>query len=438
MTLLKERIKKIEFNQLFFNFRMSRLRRDVIWNIASLFVLAICGILTNFAIGKYYGPEALGIFNQVFAVLIICSQLSSCGLYFSCINFIAENQQDAFRYSNILITALALSLIIACFVCLTVLLGRNLIFLYFDSKNVELGTLLILPAVLFSGLNRILLAALNGLRHMRIFALFQSLRYLLIFFSVLILISIGLPSFSLATAFSIAEIILFCLILGYIIRFTWITFCFPSREWFLKHIKFAGKAFPSGFLLDVNMRIDVMILGLLFPDKTVGIYSIAAMLAEGVAQVPYAILYNVNPLIVKYRLRNEFSKIKDLIRKVNLTTVPILTIISISCVILFRFTIKVFGMSEFFIGWQYLTILLTGISLSSGFIPFGMILNQFGYPGWQTIYLSSIVLTNLILNSFLIPMYGNIGAASATAISFFLSIFYLKFFFRKATSIKIL
>ena len=81
--------------------------------------------------------------------------------------------------------------------------------------------------------------------------------------------------------------------------------------------------------------------------------------------------------------------------------------------------------NEFLVGWSCLGILLIGIFLSSGFVPFNETLNQAGYPGSQSVLVSLTVLSNIVLNAILIPRLGINGAALATSCSFLLNAFYL-------------
>ena len=47
--------------------------QNVLWNMASLAFLAAAGLLLNFAIGRFYGPAALGLFNVVFTQTLLAT-----------------------------------------------------------------------------------------------------------------------------------------------------------------------------------------------------------------------------------------------------------------------------------------------------------------------------------------------------------------------------
>ena len=70
------------------NFQQNRekattLKTGIIWNLFSLLFLAVAGIALNIQIGRSYDAETLGLFNIIFAVYILFSQLSTFGIHFS-------------------------------------------------------------------------------------------------------------------------------------------------------------------------------------------------------------------------------------------------------------------------------------------------------------------------------------------------------------------
>ena len=92
---------------------------------------------------------------------------------------------------------------------------------------------------------------------------------------------------------------------------------------------------------------------------------------------------------------------------------------------------------EYFESWYVFCILMTGSLISSGYIPFQMILNQTGYPGYQTLFMVLLFSTNFILNILLIPVYGIYGAAAATSFSMVSSVIFLKLITSRIIGIKI-
>ena len=67
---------------------------DLIWNYLSLAVLAASGIIINVFIANYYGAKYLGVFNQIFAIYALLSQISIGGLHYSTLKHISYNQNN--------------------------------------------------------------------------------------------------------------------------------------------------------------------------------------------------------------------------------------------------------------------------------------------------------------------------------------------------------
>ena len=68
-----------------------------------------------------------------------------------------------------------------------------------------------------------------------------------------------------------------------------------------------------------------------------------------------------------------------------------------------------------------LVVLVTGLVVCAGVLPFQSIFVMGGKPGWQSLFLAASVLINLLLNVLLVPIYGVIGSAIGTSLAMVLS-----------------
>src|ERR1035437_3200163 len=92
---------------------------DVMWNVASLAVLAVCGIIMNIIIAWYYTPDVLGAFNQVYAFYMVFSQFAVVGIHLSVLKYVAQYSTKPGIYRSLFTVALFLSsgfAIVACIV----------------------------------------------------------------------------------------------------------------------------------------------------------------------------------------------------------------------------------------------------------------------------------------------------------------------------------
>jgi O-antigen/teichoic acid export membrane protein len=78
-----------------------------------------------------------------------------------------------------------------------------------------------------------------------------------------------------------------------------------------------------------------------------------------------------------------------------------------------------------------LVILLTALTLISGFVPFDNLMLASGHPGLQAAQNLAVICTNVVLNALLIPRMGLEGAALGTAISYVVGIVTMMFLVRR-------
>jgi Na+-driven multidrug efflux pump len=83
-------------------------------------------------------------------------------------------------------------------------------------------------------------------------------------------------------------------------------------------------------------------------------------------------------------------------------------------------------LTDFAASWKVFGTLATGIVPSASYIPFSGLLQQAGFPGTQSLLITLVMLTNVAGNILLIPAFGALGAAAATAFSQVCFVFVLR------------
>jgi O-antigen/teichoic acid export membrane protein len=409
----------------------TKLGQDILWCYASFAILAVSGVFINIIIAGAYGASALGVFNQAFAIYIMASQFAVAGVHFSVLKHVAEFVESPDKRNQIISSAVVLSLVMGMVTAIVVFFSRNLFGKLLESPEVTKGLVFVAPALIFFSLNKVLIAVLNGLRHMKAFAFAQASRYLLMIGFVIAASVSGAPGYLLTATFLVAELILFLILLllvqphfSFIRRDHW-------GDWFRNHLVFGGKGFLSGVLIEINTRVDVLMIGFFLSDQAVGIYTFAAMLAEGLYQLLVIVKNNLNPILAQLLSHDNFREIKSLVRKTQKIIYPIMAMIVLLVVSSFPFMVKfLYGEGVFLQSWPILGILAAGILISSGYIPFDGIFIQAGLPEYHTALSAMVIGSNIILNAVMIPFWGIRGAAVATGSSFVLGIIYLNFLVR--------
>ncbi len=415
-----------------------RFGRDVFWNLASIGVLGVSGVALNVIIGRWYGTAVFGVFSQVLSVYYILSQLSVGGFIFSALKYTADHADDKAEVGGIIFSAALITATFASAVCALTWAGSGLIGSFFGSDGVARGILWMLPGLWCFAVNKVLLFSLNGLRHMRFFALGNALRFVLILL-VLILLSIArVDSGMLPVCISAGEVVLLPVLLFYLAYNGFLHFGKTWKKWIRPHLDFGLRSFFTGLLMDMNFTTDIVILGYFADDRTVGVYSFAAMFAGGMYQFIFAVQSNMNPILSRLKIEGRESEVRGLVRKNALWFCPAMAAMSTVGVLFFPWvTLWVTGNAELASGWPYLAILTAGVTIASSYLPFGYLLNQWGHPVWFMVYSGLLLGTNVLLNILLVPLWGGVGSAVATAMAFMLAIVYLKTLTRYVTGTSI-
>lgn len=413
-----------------------KFKKDVAWNIGSLFILGIAGIAMNILIARFYGADTLGVFNQVYAVYILASQFAAGSIHLSVQKYVAEFFENQKKCDKIISSGLCLTFILAILVAGLIFFLREYFAVLLKSPNVSIGLIYITPGLVFFALNKILMAILNGFRLMKSYAIAQSLRYILMILFLVLAIIFHLQNAKLSLIFSGNEVCLFFwLSVVCLRRFKFVSPILWS-DWTKRHLIFGYKSLLGNVLVDVNTRVDVLILGYFATDRTVGIYSFAAIFAEGFAQLLTVLKVNVNPILA--RLAGQKHKLKEMIKRGVKLTYQAIAVAGILAIILYPILIKLLvSETDFLTSWPIFIILITGIILGSGYLPFQMLLAQVGFPGLYTSLITITFVSNAILNIVLVPSMGMYGSALATSISVLISVVVLKIQTLKILKIKI-
>jgi len=409
---------------------------DVAWNLGSLALLGASGVLINTIIARHQSPTSLGVFNQAFAFYIVLSQLAVGGMHFSIVKYLSHTD-DRDLMAIVISSALAAITVAAVVVAIGAFLLAPYIGILFESQDVALGIQFICPALVLFSVNKGFMMVLNGTRRMRAYAIFQGLRYLLIILGVIGLILGGFAGPYLAWCFLVSELLLAFAIIGYVhTSVVGLSLRRVARTWIFRHLSFGIRGFFGGMLSDLNTRMDIILLGYFVSDASVGIYSFAAVCAEGFGQISYVVKQNLDPIIGRLTAAMNIEQLRSLMRRVALVFVPSILALSLVSVLLFPLIVRLFTDDRFLESWPIFTILLAGIVINAGFRPFQGVFLLTGRPGLHSLFFLTVVLSNAILNVLFIQRLGTMGAAVATSLAYVIESLLILYGIRKILVVK--
>lgn len=417
----------------------SKFSIDSIYNLISVGLSGVIYILINILILKFYSESILGIFNIAYSIYIIISQLSVFGIHLSTQQYIPRFYNDKSK-QNVIVSS---SLILVFFISLLfVIIGYNFnSFLseLFNSKLLKEYLNYSLWGIIFFSLNKVFFSYINGIRQMKHFAYFTLTRFLFMILILIVLIVFKFDSSYIILILPLTELILFILLLIYTLKRILIFINSETLQFIKIHFTFGKKAFIGNFLLDINSRVDVLMLGLFVADEKVGIYSFVLAISEGILQIPVVFRNNINPIITKSTvLKNVSSKLNSILKKNIFYFYIVISSICIVSLALFPLGLYILQIEENVLTYFYLyLILISGIIISAGYQPFSMVFSQLNKPNIHSLYIFIIFIVNIIGNYIFIILFDVYGAAIGTALSYITQIFVLKFLIFKYCKLKI-
>lgn len=188
--------------------------------------------------------------------------------------------------------------------------------------------------------------------------------------------------------------------------------CFSSRE-------ILTRSFPiavSGMAIFLMMSFDILFLKKYYGDTTVAFYSVAVKLMTLLSVIILTVNITVSAAIAASFSNKEIDKVQQIVQNSSRLIVVITLPAVIGLLFFPEFVLQFFG-SNYLVAKEALVVLVLGQGLCAFFGSAPVYLNMTGRQRiFQRIVLGALVL-NFLLNYWLIPSYGMLGAAIAFSVS---------------------
>jgi O-antigen/teichoic acid export membrane protein len=189
----------------------------------------------------------------------------------------------------------------------------------------------------------------------------------------------------------------------------------------------------TGFIISIYMRIDQVMIKEMLDYQAVGYYSVAVNLSEAWYFIPTVIVSSLFPAIIEAKSVSEDLYYKRLQKLFDLM-VLLAVGIAIPTTFLSDWVIVSLYGDEFQSAGAVLSIhIWAGLFVFLGVARGTWILTE-NLQRYSFIYTLLGAISNVILNFFMIPVYGIAGAAYATLISQFVSVVVVPFLIQKTRS----
>lgn len=177
----------------------------------------------------------------------------------------------------------------------------------------------------------------------------------------------------------------------------------------------------------INNKTDILMIGSILGYHPAGVYAIASQISALVTFALIAVNTALSPTIARLHSRGEKERLQAVVTKSTRFMLACGAPMALMLLGFGYWILLLFG-SEFTGGLAPLRILVIGqiVNVAAGSV--GWLLIMTGHERGAAIAITVSALANIILNAALIPIWGTMGAAIATAISIALSNVLLAYF----------
>lgn len=382
------------------------------WQFGDNLVRMAVGLVIGIWLARYLGPEQFGLFSYALALVALFAALGSLGLDDIMVRDIVRHPEDR---HEILGTSLLLRLLGGT---ISLLAATGTIFLLRPDDGLSQGLVAIIAAgALFQSFHVIefwfhsQVRAKYAVLAKNSAFLFCSLLKIglilaaapLIFFAWVALVEVMLGAAGLVIAYRVKSGSL--------------------RDWRVslkKARKLLHDSWPlmlAGMVVMVYLRIDQVMLGEMAGHQEVGIYSVAVRLAEVWYFIPTAIYWSVFPAIVEARAAGDELFYERLQKFYNLIALAAYAV-AIPVALLAQWLVPLLFGADYARAGLMLAVLIwanifSGLEMARS--SFLTVMN------WTRLYLLTVALgcvLNIVLNYWLIPLYGGMGAVIASLVAY--------------------
>ena len=390
---------------------------DISWMICDKFLEYGVTIFVGILMARYLGPENLGVLHYALAFIAICVPFSQLGLYGIVVRSIVNTPEQANR---ILGTALSLQLMVGLFV---VILINAYVWVFRDASGVRSAFISILSFT-------ILLRSTDVVKWWNQSQTLQ--KYTVIANRTGMLIAAAIKLF-LIWQLAPLEAFVWAWIIHAVVGAVLLLFIFQSVYKFLQDWRFdlqvakelLSNSWPLLFTSVasiVYLQIDKVMLGNMVNNYEVGIYAVASRVSELGYFMPTIIVGSLFPAIIKTKKLRETlfeTRIQSLMDLLALYSYAVMAFFWV----LGGFLITLLYGEKYTDSIEILRVHLFALL----FVATGVARNRSLIAEDKTrfIMFSTILgaVVNVALNIYLIPLYGGLGAAWATVISYGVSTF---------------
>lgn len=387
------------------------------WLLLDKVLRMVLGLVIGIWMARVLGPVKFGQFNYALAFVALFASFASLGLDGVVVrNLVNAPEVAGQTLGSALLLKLAGSLL-AIFLCIA-----SILFVNPDDSGIQILVAVLSLGMFFQAFDVIDFWFQSQV--MSKYAVIARLPSLLIFTGARIFLILGALSLTMFAWAQALEVLVAAIGLLVVYRYLggrvadW-------RPGYIQARALIRECWPlifAGLSVMLYMKVDIVMLGKISGDRSAGIYSAATRLSEGFYFIPMIIASSVAPMLLRARARSQEQYLQGLFR-LYVLMVRMSLVIAVPLAVVSPLLIELLFGSDFSESSAVLRVhIWAAIAVFLGVASSQYLTNE----GLQklSLYRTLIGLViNILLNLFLIPAYGAVGAAIATLVSYFIATF---------------
>lgn len=391
-------------------------------------IMIFFGLASSIITARYLGPEKNGIIAALLVYPGLFMTVGSLGIRQSTTYFLGKKIYSEDEIKTAITQIWMFTTVISLIICFVLMRSFS------NSGENILWVLLALAPVPFSLFNTYNSGIFLGNNDIKTFNKINWIPSLLSFLGLVIFVVALKLKVSGALTAAIAGPLFMACILLFKNKFIQ-SFSFNYNWNIIKAMLSLGVVYAVAlFIINLNYRIDIIILDKLSTPFELGIYSKGAAITQYLWQIPTVLSTIVFARSAVSKNANDFSmKVAHLLR----LSFILVTILAFFLIFLSPFVILIMYGNEFFGSIKILQILLPGVIILTIFKVMNMDLAGKGKPWISMKAMVPALIVNVTVNLFLIPKYGGMGAAISSTLSYSLAGVLFLYFYSKETQIPV-
>ena len=391
--------------------------RETFWSFSAKGIAFLLYLALNIYLARTLKVEKFGIWSLFYSIITILWILSLFGINASSQKYIAQHNGTS-KLKSVLKDSFKLRFIFSSFFAVLIFIIHKPLAFFINRPDLSNLFAFAAPLVFFTGFAELIKSISMGLHRIKYNFIINFIEFGLKLVLVILFLDISFQLVSILNAFTIATSLAFIVGACLLYKNFYKEDPHQERENFTGEIlKYSFPLFivSMGFLMATE--IDILMLGLLNTDEQVGLYAVAKQVIGKLPHISLAIAMGVMPVFAKLNKENKKELAVLFNRLLGLNSFIFISISVIILVFSGIFVPFIFG-KEYIGSILPLKILTVFLVCSPFLVLFGTFLNYQGLAWRRAVNLSLSTALNIALNFVLIPKYGAIGAALATAVSY--------------------